>query len=81
MHYWNNLLLVYINFILLYWSNLLQFRVYFILPLLYWSNLLQFRAYFILPLLYWSRESMVCGLSFACASMEVPACESTFFWV
>ncbi len=47
MHYWNNLLLVYINFILLYWS----------------------------------RESMVCGLSFACASMEVPACESTFFWV
>ena len=24
MHYWNNLLLVYINFILLYWSNLLE---------------------------------------------------------
>lgn len=62
-----------------YWNNLLL--AYIILSLPYWSNLLQSPAYFILPLLYWSRESMVCGLSFAWASMEVPACESTFFWV
>lgn len=81
MHYWNNLLLAYIILSLPYWSNLLQFPAYFNFILLYWSNLLQSLTYFILPLLYWSRESMVCGLSFAWASMEVPACESTFFWV